>query len=81
MLQTGSVMPMPVPSSYNDVTADKAVRDFVGWAWYETLFFVSPDWQDRVVSLRLGSAHYYAIVVRHGSLSLSLSICLCVCPS
>ena len=62
-LQTGGVIAMPVPSSYNDITTDAAVRDFVGWAWYETLFFASSDWQDKVLSLRFGSAHYYAIVV------------------
>ncbi|KAK7094669.1 beta-glucuronidase-like [Littorina saxatilis] len=64
--QTGDVIPMAVPSSYNDVTADRAVRDFVGWAWYETDFFVSSDWQDRVVSLRFGSVHYYAMVWVNG---------------
>lgn len=31
--QSGSVLAMPVPSSYNDITQDPAVRDHVGWAW------------------------------------------------
>ena len=58
-LQTGGVIAMPVPSSYNDITTDAAVRDFVGWAWYETLFFASSDWQDKVLSLRFGGSRYY----------------------
>lgn len=33
MLQTGPVISMAVPSSYNDVTQDKALRDHIGWAW------------------------------------------------
>lgn len=63
--QTGPVIPMPVPSSFNDITQDKSLRDFVGWVWYDTEFYASMDWitlQKRVV-LRFDSAHYYSIVV------------------
>ncbi|KAF6041431.1 GUSB [Bugula neritina] len=61
--QTGEIIPMPVPSSYNDITADGALRDFVGWVWYETDFYVSKDWFDgRNIFLRFGSAHYNTIV-------------------
>ncbi|KAK7088745.1 beta-glucuronidase-like [Littorina saxatilis] len=63
---SGDVMPMPVPSSYNDIYNDKALRDFVGWVWYETQFFVPSDWRDQRVVLRLGSAHYYAVVWVNG---------------
>ena len=63
-LQSGSVIPMPVPSSYNDITTDSKLRDFIGWVWYETDFFVSRDWQtNKRVVLRFGSAHYNTIVV------------------
>ncbi|XP_071110750.1 beta-glucuronidase-like [Haliotis cracherodii] len=62
LAKTGPVIPMPVPSSYNDVGQDKALRDFVGWAWYDRTFFVPQDWQNRRVVLRFGSAHYYAMV-------------------
>jgi hypothetical protein len=56
---------MPVPSSYNDITVDKELQNFVGWVWYEREFFVSADWiQSKRVVLRIDSAHYYAIVVR-----------------
>lgn len=30
---TGDVIAMAVPSSYNDITQDKTIRDHVGWAW------------------------------------------------
>lgn len=57
---------MPVPSSFNDVGQDGQLRSFVGWVWYEREVTLPQRWtQDlgtRVV-LRIGSAHYYAIVV------------------
>jgi beta-glucuronidase len=61
----GEVLPMPVPSSYNDVTTEKDVRDFVGWAWYERHFFAPIAWTTSGVRvmLRFGSVHYAAKVV------------------
>jgi len=54
---------MPVPASYNDITTDPGLRDYVGWVWYETQFTTPRGWaQDRVV-LRIGSAQYNAIAV------------------
>lgn len=56
---------MPVPSSYNDITTESKLRDFSGWVWYETDFFVSSDWLlNKRVMLRFGSAHYNTHVVR-----------------
>nr|XP_027216972.1 beta-glucuronidase-like [Penaeus vannamei] len=66
--KTGSVISMAVPSSYNDVTQDKALRDHIGWAWYDRTFYVPVRWQtdkQRVV-LRLGSAHYNSIIYING---------------
>ncbi|KAK6179765.1 hypothetical protein SNE40_012050 [Patella caerulea] len=63
---TGAVIPMAVPSSYNDVTEDKNIRDFVGWAWYDREFFVTKEWQSRRLVLRFDSAHYYCIVYLNG---------------
>ncbi|XP_042211012.1 beta-glucuronidase-like isoform X1 [Homarus americanus] len=66
--KTGAVISMPVPSSYNDVTQDKALRDHIGWAWYDRTFYVPTRWQEdkqRVV-LRLGSAHYNSIIYLNG---------------
>jgi len=59
---------MPVPSSYNDVTVNSTVRDFVGWAWYQHEFYPPKRWwkdEQRVV-LRFGSVHYTALVWVNG---------------
>ncbi|KAL3858068.1 hypothetical protein ACJMK2_012684 [Sinanodonta woodiana] len=60
--KTGSVIPMPVPSSYNDITQDKKIRDFVGWAWYDREFYTPAAWNSQRIVLRFGSVHYYTIV-------------------
>lgn len=64
--ESGPTLDMPVPSSFNDVGQDWQLRGFVGWVWYEREASLPQRWtQDlgtRVV-LRIGSAHYYAIVV------------------
>ncbi len=59
-------IPMPVPSSYNDITQDISLRDFLGDVFYETLFHVSPYWQAKKVLLRFGSATHKAIVFLNG---------------
>ena len=43
---------MPVPSSFNDITVDSKLRDFVGWAWYDRTFYVSSSWQGQRTVLR-----------------------------
>ncbi|XP_065054436.1 beta-glucuronidase-like [Rhopilema esculentum] len=67
--QTGDVILMPVPSSYNDITQDWKLRDFVGWVWYEREVFIPSSWKDseklRVV-LRFDSCHYNCIVWMNG---------------
>ena len=55
---------MPVPSSYNDITQDKALRDFVGWAWYDKEFYFPKELTNKRIVLRVDSAHYNSIVVR-----------------
>ena len=59
---------MPVPSSYNDITQNSTVRDFVGWAWYDRTFFAPNGWNtlDTTVFLRFGSVHYAARVWLNG---------------
>ncbi|CAG5127681.1 unnamed protein product [Candidula unifasciata] len=67
LYQTGPVIDMPVPSSYNDVTEDKKLRDFVGWVWYDREFYVASDWAtNRRMVLRFDSAHYNTIVWVNG---------------
>ncbi|KAJ2949191.1 hypothetical protein O0L34_g6134 [Tuta absoluta] len=66
--KTGPVIPMPVPSSYNDVGEDASLRDHVGLVWYDRRFFV-PSWWTRTnqrVWLRFSSVHYAAQVWVNG---------------
>lgn len=68
---------MPVPASYNDITQDAALRDFVGWVWYEREVQVPARWiadEGTRVVLRVGSAHYYSVVV-----SIITSPCIPIC--
>lgn len=67
---------MPVPASFNDITQDPNLENYIGWVWYEKevllpLRWLQDDLNTRVV-LRFGSAHYYSIVVR------CMGSCLCV---
>ena len=62
-VQSGPVIPMPVPSSFNDITTDRNLQNFVGWVWYDRTFFVAHEWTLKRIVLRVDSAHYNAIVV------------------
>ncbi|XP_028451347.1 beta-glucuronidase isoform X2 [Perca flavescens] len=60
---------MPVPASYNDITQDPTLRDFIGWVWYEREVVVPARWiadEGTRVVLRVGSAHYYSVVWVNG---------------
>ncbi|XP_045498403.1 beta-glucuronidase [Colias croceus] len=66
--KTGPVIPMPVPSSYNDVGEDASLRDHVGLVWYDRRFY-APWWWGQAgqrVWLRFSSAHYAAQVWVNG---------------
>nr|XP_054751390.1 beta-glucuronidase-like [Lytechinus pictus] len=60
----GPVIDMPVPSSFNDITQDGSLRDFVGWVWYEKEFYPPKSWinSGQRIVLRFESAHYETIV-------------------
>ncbi|KAL1140603.1 hypothetical protein AAG570_000533 [Ranatra chinensis] len=66
--KSGSVIPMPVPSSYNDITVEKNIREHVGLVWYERTFYVPDTWRKQAyrVWLRFGSVHYIAQVWVNG---------------
>uniref|UniRef100_A0A671TPH4 Beta-glucuronidase n=1 Tax=Sparus aurata TaxID=8175 RepID=A0A671TPH4_SPAAU len=69
LAETGPVIDMPVPASYNDITQDAALRDFIGWVWYEREVVVPARWisdEGTRVVLRVGSAHYFSIVWVNG---------------
>lgn len=56
---------MPVPSSYNDISTNSTIRDYVGWSWYQYEFYVPKRWtEDQLnVFLRFSSVHFKSIVV------------------
>ena len=56
---------MPVPSSFNDITQNVTLRDFIGWVWYDREFWVPKAWKDgnTRIMLRFESAHYNTIAV------------------
>ncbi|KAM7139497.1 beta-glucuronidase isoform 1-T2 [Macrochelys suwanniensis] len=68
--QSGPVIDMPVPASFNELTQDPNLRRYTGWVWYEKEVLLPRSWllsalSTRVV-LRVGSAHYYSIVWVNG---------------
>jgi len=64
LLQTGLIIDMPVPSSYNDITQDRGIRDHIGWVWYDRIFYQQPRGAaDQRLYLRFEGVHYYSIVV------------------
>ncbi|KAJ8922924.1 hypothetical protein NQ315_001467 [Exocentrus adspersus] len=65
---------MAVPSSYNDISTDRKVRDHVGVVIYERNFFVPESWQGRIIWLRFGSVTYSADVTINGDTALEHEI-------
>jgi len=60
---------MPVPSSYNDLSQDRRLRDHVGVVWYELDdVFVPLRWLTQRLVLYVGSANYEATVWINGKL-------------
>lgn len=66
--KVGNVMQMPVPSSYNDITTSRELRDHIGAVWYQRTFFVPISWGDQRVFVRFGSVNYLAQVWINGEL-------------
>ncbi|XP_053609774.1 beta-glucuronidase isoform X2 [Plodia interpunctella] len=65
--RTGPVIPMPVPSSYNDVGTDESLRDHTGVVWYDRRFYAPQSWENQQrVWLRFASVHYQAKVFLNG---------------
>ncbi|XP_032683904.1 beta-glucuronidase isoform X1 [Odontomachus brunneus] len=60
--KVGEMIKMPVPSSYNDITTSRDLRDHVGAVWYQRTFFVPFSWKDQRVFVRFGSVNYLAQV-------------------
>ena len=51
-----------VPASYNDLFTDSAIRDHVGWVWYQRTVRVPRGWNGERVVLRLDAATHQARV-------------------
>ncbi|MBQ4109676.1 MAG: beta-glucuronidase [Clostridia bacterium] len=57
---------MPVPASYNDITQDISLRDFIGDVWYQKDFYVPSSWKDKRILIRFGSVSHNASVWING---------------
>jgi beta-glucuronidase len=53
---------MPVPASFNDITADAALRDYVGDVWYQHVVRVPRGWDGQRIVLHFESATHRATV-------------------
>jgi beta-glucuronidase len=53
---------MAVPASYNDIGADKGLRDHIGGVWYQTTVRVPRGWAGRRIVLHFESATHRATV-------------------
>ena len=67
----GPVIPMPVPSSYNDITQNITIHRHIGWVWYGCDFFLH-NTASRWV-LRLGAANYETRVWVNGQTAMNHS--------
>lgn len=52
----------PVPSSYDDLFADQAIRDHVGWVWYQRVVRVPQGWDGARILVRIEAASHRARV-------------------
>ena len=57
--------PIAVPASWNDQFEDR--RDYLGPAWYQTVFVLPWGWENHRIWLRFGSVNYLAEVWLNGS--------------
>jgi len=51
-----------VPSSYNDLFLDPAIRDHVGWVWYQRDVFVPQGWDTKRTVIRFDAATHHGKV-------------------
>lgn len=63
----GEIMPMPVPSSYNDIYTGRDFADHVGNLYYRRTFTVSSRMLEKRLFLRFGSVTHKAEVWLNGS--------------
>ena len=46
----------PVPASYNDLFADRSIREHVGWVWYQRTVRVPRGWAGERIRIRIDAA-------------------------
>lgn len=63
----GEIMPMPVPSSYNDIYTGRGFADHVGNLYYRRTFTVSSRMLEKRLFLRFGSVTHKAEVWLNGT--------------
>lgn len=52
----------PVPASYNDLFTDSAIRDHVGWVWYQRTARVPRGWAGERIVIRVDAATHEGVV-------------------
>ena len=57
-----TLLEAPVPASYNDLFTDPAIRDHVGWAWYQRTVRVPRGWAGERIVLRVDAASHFGRV-------------------
>lgn len=57
---------MPVPSSYNDITQDEKIRDYVGKVYYKRKFYIPNSWRGNNIFVRVGAATHFSEVFING---------------
>lgn len=57
----------PVPASYNDLFVDPAIRDHVGWVWYQRDVRVPRGWAGERVIVRVDAATHEGVVYVDGT--------------
>ena len=63
----GEIVPMPVPSSYNDIYTGRGFADHVGNLYYRRKFTVSSRMLEKRLFLRFGSVTHKAEVWLNGT--------------
>lgn len=56
----------PVPGSYNDLFADNAIREHIGWVWYSRRIRVPRGFHGQRIVLRLDAATHLGVVFVDG---------------
>ena len=56
-----------VPSSYNDLFTDVAIREHVGWVWYQRKVRVPRGWNGQRVFVRIDAATHEGVVFVNGT--------------